>query len=136
MIYYIRRERELSTVNDLSMIADKTWCESYSGKQMFLLDLKPESIVLEDVAHSIAYQCRYNGHTSEMWAVALHSLEVARRVREIIESEVHPYRPRIKARFDHDGIEMAGPHRGVWQGGQSPDQTSGAAGKPATTGPE
>lgn len=41
------------------------------------LDLKPEDIDIEDIAHALARQCRYNGHTGGHLSVARHSIWVA-----------------------------------------------------------
>lgn len=44
---------------------DKTWIETYSGKQFWLLDPDGGAVDVCDVGHAIGYQCRYNGHTSK-----------------------------------------------------------------------
>lgn len=46
----------------------------YSGRFVWPLDLRPEDITLEDIAHSLAFQCRYNGHTRRYYSVAEHSV--------------------------------------------------------------
>lgn len=56
-----------------------------SGGKFYPLGPDPERINLVDIAHSLSHQCRYAGHTSELWSVALHSLEVSHRV------EQHPW---------------------------------------------
>lgn len=48
----------------LEATRDKTWIETYSTKQFWLLDPDGAAVDPIDVAHAIAYQCRYNGHTS------------------------------------------------------------------------
>lgn len=45
---------------------------------VFAPDIK--LIKIEDIAHSLAMQCRFNGHTKEFYSVAQHSVWVAERV--------------------------------------------------------
>lgn len=44
-----------------------------SGTPFFPADPRPEEIHLEDIAHALAMQCRFNGHTREFYSVAQHS---------------------------------------------------------------
>lgn len=37
-----------------------------------LYDPKPETIFIEDIAHGLANNCRWNGHTQKFWSVAQH----------------------------------------------------------------
>lgn len=46
---------------------------TYSGLPFWVMDPKPEDIRIEDIAHSLAMQCRFNGHTLEFYSVAQHS---------------------------------------------------------------
>lgn len=48
-----------------------------SGVKFHPLDPRPEDILIEDIAHSLANQCRYTGHTSRYYSVAEHSVRVA-----------------------------------------------------------
>ena len=54
------------------------WSQTYTGKRFYHLDPKPEDISIADIAHSLAYQCRYTGHTTRFYSVAEHSLYVSR----------------------------------------------------------
>lgn len=51
-----------------------------SGGRMYPLGPNPDDILIEDIAHALANLCRYNGHTSEFWSVAAHSIEVCDRL--------------------------------------------------------
>ncbi len=51
---------------------------TYTGKSFNLLEPKPEMVCIEDIAHSLAYQCRYTGHTREFYSVAQHCVLMAR----------------------------------------------------------
>lgn len=56
------------------------WMQTYTGVQFWPLDPRPEEIRIEDIAHSLANQCRYAGHVQEFYSVAQHSVLVARIV--------------------------------------------------------
>jgi len=56
------------------------WIETYTGKQFHILDPKPDEICVQDIAHALAHQCRYNGHTIRHYSVAEHSVLLARYV--------------------------------------------------------
>ncbi len=51
---------------------------TYTGKTFNLLTPEPEMVCIEDIAHSLAYQCRYTGHTREFYSVAQHCVLMAR----------------------------------------------------------
>ncbi len=46
---------------------------TYSGKKFFPLDPRPHEIFILDIAHALAHQCRFNGHTTKFYSVAEHS---------------------------------------------------------------
>jgi len=49
------------------------WTQTYTGKQFVLLNPSPDAVCIEDVAHSLSMQCRFNGHTKHFFSVAEHS---------------------------------------------------------------
>lgn len=53
------------------------WIETFTGKTFYFLDPKPETIDIRDIAHSLAYTCRYTGHSKRFYSVAEHSLYVS-----------------------------------------------------------
>jgi 5'-deoxynucleotidase YfbR-like HD superfamily hydrolase len=53
---------------------------TYSGRSINLLDPQPELIDLKDIAHALAYLCRFNGHTRSFYSVADHSIRVAEQL--------------------------------------------------------
>lgn len=53
------------------------WFQTFTGKRFDLLDPKPESICIEDIAHHLALNNRYNGATSVPYSVAQHSVMVS-----------------------------------------------------------
>lgn len=58
--------------------AKKGWMETYTGKRVNPLELKPSDICIKDIAHALSLICRYNGHCGRMYSVADHSIRVAR----------------------------------------------------------
>lgn len=59
------------------------YMQTYTGKLFNVLDPDPESICVEDIAHSLSLMCRYGGHCKFFYSVAQHSLlckEFAERV--------------------------------------------------------
>lgn len=72
------------------------WMQTASGRQLWPLDLRPEDIDLADIVHSLARQCRFNGHVRcDHYSVAQHSVLVSENV---------PSRLRLSALL-HDAAE-------------------------------
>ena len=57
-----------------------TWVQTYTGKRFELLVPRPDLVDLEDIAHALSLQNRFNGHTRRPYNVAQHSVLVARAV--------------------------------------------------------
>ncbi len=53
------------------------WFLSLKGRQIYPFDLRPEDVDVEEIAHSLAHLCRFNGHCREFYSVAQHSYLVA-----------------------------------------------------------
>ncbi len=53
---------------------------TFSGKLFNLWEATPKDICIKDIAHALSLQCRFNGHCSEFYSVAQHSIMVARAV--------------------------------------------------------
>lgn len=51
--------------------------QTYTGKVLQPLSPQPGDFCIEDIAWSLAHQCRYNGHTRMFYSVATHCLLVA-----------------------------------------------------------
>ena len=58
---------------------------THSGRMVDLLDVKPEDIDLDDIAHALAQTCRFCGHTKRHYSVAEHSINVARLLPDAIK---------------------------------------------------
>ena len=50
---------------------------TFSGLRFWPLNPNPEKILIEDVAHSLAHQCRFGGHSSKFYSVAEHCVHVS-----------------------------------------------------------
>lgn len=59
------------------MNPEKCWLQTYTGKRIFPLDPDPEQIDIRDIAHALANQCRFAGHTKRFYSVAEHSYHVS-----------------------------------------------------------
>lgn len=55
---------------------------TFTGKLVDVNCLTPDDIHIEDIAHSLANQCRFTGHTYPQWSVAAHSLLVCDLVED------------------------------------------------------
>jgi len=58
-----------------------TWKETFSGRRFDLLNPDPAQVAIGDIARSLSYLVRFDGHTREPYTVAEHSLHVAWLVR-------------------------------------------------------
>lgn len=50
---------------------------TFTDRYVAPLDMKPDDVAIEDIAHSLARLCRYNGHCGGFISVARHSIWVA-----------------------------------------------------------
>lgn len=56
---------------------DSTWIQTYSGKQVWPLDPRPEDFDILDIAHALSLVCRYTGHCKGFYSVGQHCCHVA-----------------------------------------------------------
>lgn len=54
------------------------WIATFTGLAVYPMDLRPSEICIQDIAHSLSMQCRFNGHCLGYYSVAEHSVLVAR----------------------------------------------------------
>ena len=50
---------------------------TFSGLRFWPLAPNLEKILVEDIAHALAHQCRFGGHASRFYSVAEHSVHVS-----------------------------------------------------------
>jgi len=53
------------------------WIQTFTGIRFYPLSPRPEDINIEDIAHALSMKCRFNGHASEFYSVAWHSVLVS-----------------------------------------------------------
>lgn len=58
------------------------WINTFTGKRFYFDNPNADSICIEDIAHALAYTCRYNGHTRFFYSVAEHSMYVCEKIVE------------------------------------------------------
>lgn len=58
------------------------WIQTHNGVSFYPLDPRVEDIQIEDIAHSLSMQCRFNGHIKEFYSVAEHCVHASYCVEE------------------------------------------------------
>ncbi|MEN9480032.1 MAG: hypothetical protein RLZZ298_1427 [Pseudomonadota bacterium] len=58
------------------------YVSTFLGNRFFLTNPQIDDVAIEDIAHGLAYQCRFNGQTQAFYSVAQHSLMVMSLVPE------------------------------------------------------
>jgi hypothetical protein len=53
------------------------WIQTASGLKFPLLEIDPEAINIEDIAHALSMLCRFNAHCLKFYSVAEHSVHVS-----------------------------------------------------------
>lgn len=48
---------------------------TFTGKYVDIFDPKPEMFCIQDIAHSLSFQCRFSGHLPKFYSVCQHSIE-------------------------------------------------------------
>ena len=64
----------------------RDWIETYTGKRIWIPPEDSNVYSVVDIAHSLANQCRYNGHCEFHYSVAQHSMLVADCVPENLKA--------------------------------------------------
>ena len=64
----------------MPITSDGSWINTFTGIAFHPLDPRAEDVSITDIAHALAYQCRYTGHTRQFYSIAEHSVLVAKGV--------------------------------------------------------
>lgn len=56
------------------------WMQTFTGRQFWPLDPRPDDVSVYDIAHALGNLCRYNGQCMNFYSVAEHSLYVSQLV--------------------------------------------------------
>lgn len=65
------------SIPNLASAVTTPYVSTFSGNRFYPLEPRIDVVAIEDIAHGLAYQCRFNGQTREFYSVAQHSLIVA-----------------------------------------------------------
>ena len=71
------------------------WITTFTGKKFHFLENNPDEIDIVDIAHALAFTCRFGGHVNRFYSVAEHCIRVA---------EIVPAEQRLSALL-HDAHE-------------------------------
>ena len=58
----------------------QAFIQTFTGKLIDALNLDIDLIDIQDIAHSLSQQCRFNGHCKEFYSVAQHCVYVSRQL--------------------------------------------------------
>jgi len=58
-------------------LVSEHWIQTFTDKAFDFLEIKSSVICIQDIAHALAYQCRYNGHCRQFYSVAEHSVRAS-----------------------------------------------------------
>ena len=64
-------------VREVRMKRKGDWMQTFTGRQFWPIDPRPEEVSIVDIAHSLSNQCRYAGHCKSFYSVAQHSVMVS-----------------------------------------------------------
>ncbi len=84
------------------------WAQTFTGRMVFPADPRPDDFCIEDIAHSLALQCRFNGMCRVHYSVAQHSICVSKVARQIAKARQLTQREQTLfaiAGFKHDAQE-------------------------------
>jgi hypothetical protein len=66
--------------------SEKTWIQTFTGKQFWPLSPDPDDIDIIDIAHALSNVCRFTGHSYDFYSVAQHCVFVSQHVGAVSEN--------------------------------------------------
>ena len=86
--------------------SEVTWIETFTGRRVNPMHMEEADIDINDVAHSLALQCRFVGHCADFYSIAEHSILVAGVVSNMTPSvEAEVFGNTCLAALLHDAAE-------------------------------
>lgn len=62
---------------ELTVTDGMDWIQTFTGRAFHPCRPDPAEVVIDDIAHALANQCRFTGHTKRHYSVAQHSVLIA-----------------------------------------------------------
>jgi len=60
-----------------------SWIQTFTRKKFSYDAIASNDICIEDIAHALSMQCRFNGHVSQFYSVAQHSVHVSQALSSL-----------------------------------------------------
>jgi len=61
-----------------------SWIQTFTGRQFYPLTPRPADVDIRDIAHALAFKCRFCGHARVFYSIAEHSVRVSHVVPETL----------------------------------------------------
>lgn len=68
-------------------LSNNAWFQTIKGQPFFLFEPEAGDFDIEEIAHALSLQCRFNGHVKRFYSVAEHSLLVSLLLEEWGEAD-------------------------------------------------
>lgn len=95
-----KKESSIALTQHSPTMNKQYWIRTISGRKFYPFAPTTDQIDINDIAHSLARQCRYAGHVPHFYSVAEHCVEVVNKM------EYHPeMRPYALSGLLHDATE-------------------------------
>ena len=78
--------KPLRSFGIMNKIVREDFIGTYTNKKFYFLNPMPEQIDIEDIAHALSMNCRYNGHIKKFYSVAEHCCNVAAIVYDVTKN--------------------------------------------------
>ena len=78
-----------------------SWILTYTGRKVYPLELTPDQVCVEDIAHALSLKCRFTGHCRTFYSVADHSVRVAallplgKQIHGLLHDAAEAYLPDV-----------------------------------------